>query len=133
MGNGKSLYIVGRGVLTPLFCEDPLYPLCFFVGLFLCLNRWSCPVWCAILLNDNMDLHMLILSTLVPEGPWCVFYATRCQVYWGLTDNVFFLLALWFDITHTNTHTALSEANRLNTHITIYLHHLLYAHSSYIY
>ena len=49
-----------------------------------------------------------------------MFYATRYQVYWGLTHNVTFLLVLWFDITHTNNkhthiqrHTAPSEANRL--------------------
>ena len=44
------------------------------------------------------------LSTLVPEGPWCVFYATRNHVYWRLTHNVFFFC--WyskFDITHKDT------------------------------
>ena len=60
--------------------------------------------WCAVLLSI-MDLCMSSLGTLVPEGPWCVFYATKCQVYWGLTHNVVLLLILWFDITHTNTHT----------------------------
>ena len=48
------------------------------------------------------------LGTLVPKGPWCVFYATRCQVYWGLTQCGFLLL-LRFDITHTNTHTGASR------------------------
>ena len=43
---------------------------------FLWLNGGSCHNWCAILLNDNMDLHMSSLSTLVQEGPWCVFYTT---------------------------------------------------------
>ena len=52
---------------------------------------------CAILLNDNMDLHMSSLGTLVPEGPWYVFYAARCQVYGGLIYNVVFY---WYpDIT----------------------------------
>ena len=60
------------------------------VVLFLWLNGWSCHSWCAILLNNNMDLHMSSHGTLVPEGPWCVFYATRCQAYWGLTYNVVF-------------------------------------------
>ena len=60
--------------------------------------------WCAVSLSI-MDLCMSSLGTLVPEGPWCVFYATRCQVYWGLAHNVVLLLILWFDITHTNTHT----------------------------
>ena len=33
---------------------------------------------------------MLSLGTLVPERPCYVFYATRHQVYWGLTHNVVF-------------------------------------------
>ena len=54
--------------------------------------------------NDNIDLHMPNLGTLVPEGPWCVFYATRIQVYWGLTHNV---VCYWCSdlISHTQTHT----------------------------
>ena len=35
--------------------------------------------------------------------PWCMFYAARRQVYWGLTCG--FLLVHWFDITHSQTHT----------------------------
>ena len=50
----------------------------------------SSDIWCAILLNHNMGLHMLSLSIFSPEGPWCVFHATRHQVYWGLTHNVAF-------------------------------------------
>ena len=93
MGDGdflKSLYILGRGVLTPLFYEDPPYcllpsfsnfvqptppptslspsnasPTVPFVDLFLWLNGWSCHIWCVILLNDNMDIHMSSLGTLV--------------------------------------------------------------------
>ena len=46
-----------------------------------------------------------------------------------------FLLVLWFDITHTQTqtHTVHSGAVDWHTHINIYLHHLLCAHSSYLY
>ena len=34
MENGKSLYIVGRGVLTPLFYEDPaILPIPFFPNM----------------------------------------------------------------------------------------------------
>ena len=78
-------------------------PTVLSVVLFLWLNGWSQHIWCAILLNDNMDLNMSSLGTLVPERPWCVFFATRIQVYWGLTQCGF-LLVIWFDITHTNTH-----------------------------
>ena len=116
-GNGKflkSLYTVCRGVLTPLFYEDapilptPLFsnfvqhhplpplpchpqpppPMFFLLPCFFAISI----VLFAILLNDNMDLHMSSLGTLVSEGPWCVFYATRRQVYRGLIHNVFLLV-----------------------------------------
>ena len=35
---------------------------------------------------------MTSLATLVPEGHWCVFYATRHQVYQGLNHHVVSLL-----------------------------------------
>ena len=106
--NCKFLYIVGRGVLTT-FYEDILYCLCpppFFkfcplppLPLLPCHLR----IWCAILLNDNIDLYMSSLGTLVPEGPWYLFYATRCQFYWGLAYNVVFQ---WYSdlISHTHKH-----------------------------
>ena len=132
-GVGKSLYIVSRRVLIPLFNEEPLYiayPLLQFLSnppppyfpvnsnphpypptvlsavLFLWLNGWSHHVWCAILLNDNMDIHMSTLGTVVPEEPWCVFYATRRHVYWGLTHNVIFY---WYSdlMSHTQTRSTL--------------------------
>ena len=76
-------------------------------------------IWCAILLNHNMGLHMLSLVIFSPDGPWCVFHATRHQVYWGLTHNVAFY---WVYITHTNTqmHTAHSGVGRL-THSYKYI------------
>ena len=51
-----------------------------------------------------VDLHMLSIVTLVPEGPSFVFYATRRQVYWGLAHNKVFH---WYShlISHTDKHT----------------------------
>ena len=72
---------------TSLSCLNPT-PIVLSVALFIWLNEWSGHIWCAILCNDNMDLHMSSLRTLVPKGHWCVFYATRCQVSWGLTHEV---------------------------------------------
>ena len=66
-----------------------------------------------------MDLHMSSLGTLVSGGPCCVFYATRCQVYWGLTYNV--VSCYYSDCIscrHRCKDTAHSGANRL-THIFI--------------
>ena len=56
----------------PFCCLQP-HPHSHSVALFIWLNGWLCYIWCAILLNDIMDLHMLSFGTLVPEG--CVFYA----------------------------------------------------------
>ena len=70
--------------------------------MFLWLNAWSCHSWCFVSLNDITDLHMSSLGILVPEWPSSMFYATRRQVYWGLTQCVFLLL-LWFDFTHSQT------------------------------
>ena len=69
------------------------------VVMFLWLNGWSRHIWCTILLNDNIDLYMSSLGTLVPEGPWCVFYATGRQVYWG------FLWVLSDLVSHTHANT----------------------------
>ena len=64
---------------------------------------------------------MSSLGNLVQEGPWCVFYATRHQVYWGLTCNVvFYLYPDLISHTHTHEHTAHSGANRL-THPNKYI------------
>ena len=103
-----SLHNKQRGA-NPLFYKTPPYCLPPLHCLFLSLNEWSCHIWCATLLNDNMHLHMLSLYTLEAEGP-CVFYATRCKVYWDLTHNMLFY---WYsDLIsyihkHTNTHSKL--------------------------
>ena len=76
-------------------------PTALSVILLIWLNGWSHHIWCAILLNDIMDLHMSSHGNLVPERPKCVFYALRHRVYWGLTHN----MVLWFDIMCTNTYT----------------------------
>ena len=58
----------------------------------------------------------------------------KCQVYWGLTHNVVF--CRYSDlISHTEKqwHTAHSGASRLTQLYKSYLHHLLCAHSSYVY
>ena len=114
---------------TPLYCLTPLFfrfcptspllspqtptPIALSVVLFFWPNEWSRHIWCDILLNDIMDPHISNLGTSVPEGPWCVFYATKRQVYWGLTHMIF----CWHsdDITHiqTHRHTVHSEASRL--------------------
>ena len=101
-----------------------------FVVLFLWLSGWLCHILCVILRNHIMDLHMSSLSIIVPEGPGCVFYATRRQVYWNLESlaHCGFLLVFWFDITQTKTH----RTPRVYLY-NIYKYHLLCAHSSCLY
>ena len=58
---------------------------------------------------------MSSLGSLVPEGPWCVFYAIRHQAYWGLTHTIQ-VKYIWYHThkhTNTQTHTAHSAASRL--------------------
>ena len=100
---------VGRGILISLILWRPpyiVYPLFFkfyptplwsptlnstalSAVIFLCVKGWLHHIWCAILLNDIMDPQISNLGTSVPEGPWYVFYATRHQVYSGLTHVIF--------------------------------------------
>ena len=123
---------------TPPPLPTPI-PTALSVVLFLWLNWWSHYIWCAILLNDIMDLHMLRLDTLVPERPCCVFHATRHHVYWGLIHNLVF--CWYFDlISHTQTHTYTYTKTRhilepvdWHTHTNAYLHHLLCTWRSYLY
>ena len=124
----------------PLPFRLQLPPLtALYVVLFIWLYEWLCHIWCAILLNDIIDLHMSSLGTLAPERPSCVFYATRHHVYWGLTNNVVFR---WYPnlISHKHTHTYTRKDTQYtlgpvdwHIHINIYLHHLLCAHNSYLY
>ena len=66
-------------------------------------NGWSRHIWCVVLRNHIMDLHMSSLGTIVPEGPCCVFYASRCPFYWGLTHWFFTSTLIWY-YTHNDTH-----------------------------
>ena len=117
---------------SPSFQSPPATtPTVLSIFLFLLLNGLSYHIRCGILLNYIMDLHMSSLGILVPEGPWCVFSATRCQLYWGLTHVVFYCCSD-FVIADRNTQHTQGEVD-WHTHINMYLHNLLCAHSSYLY
>ena len=110
-------------------------PTVLSVVLFIWLIGWSRHIWCAILINANMDLHVWGIGNIVPEGRWCVFYTTRRQVHWGLTYNVFFYW--YYDlISHTQTHEQSQHTHGRvdwHHHVDKYLHHLLCGHSIYLY
>ena len=132
-------------MLTPLFYEDQsfsnLYTPPFLLSptpsplffLLFCFFGWISDYTTFVVLFYLMDLRVSSLGTLVPEGSWFVFYATRFQVYWGLTHNVDFY---WYSdlIWQTHKHRQHTRGQGdWNTHINIYLHHLLRAQSSYLY
>ena len=150
--------MVGRGVLTPYLMKSPLYchPPPFFkfcqpppfllpptptlpalsVVLFLWLDGWSRYITCTILLNDIMDLQMPSVGTLVPEGPWCVL----CNKTSSLPSwHIMWLFAgtvIWYHTPHTKTHKDTQHTQGqvdVHAHISIYLGHPIYAHSSYLY
>ena len=106
--------------ITPL-AHPPLFTA-FLLVLILWLNEWSHHIWCVILLNEIMDLNMPSLRNLVPERPYCVFYATRCQVYWSMTHNVIFC---WHsDLTLDTETNSMLRANSL-THPYKYINNTL--------
>ena len=51
----------------------------FFVFLFLWLNGWSCHIWCAILLNDIMDLHFRAWRILLIVSAWVLIPPSKPQ------------------------------------------------------
>ena len=71
--------------------------------------------------------------------PWCMFYATMRQVYWVLTPDVaFFLYSDLISDIHTHKHTHKDTQHTSGpvdwrTHVNVYLHQVLCAHSSYLY
>ena len=79
-------------------------PTVLSIGLFLWLHGWSRHIWCAISLNDNLDLHMLSLGTLVPEGPWYVLY-TKGLAFTEIWHIMWFFTGTL--ISHTQTHSTL--------------------------
>ena len=86
-------------------------------------------------LSDIMDLYVSNFDTLLPERPYCVFYATKSQVYWFLTYAVFCWYSGLISYTHTNTHKHTQHTHGpidWHNHTNIYQHHLLCAHSNYI-
>ena len=104
----------------PLLSSDVLFPW---------LSEWSRHTWCAILLNDIMDLNMssferrILISVLCNKAPSLL----RSHTWYG------FLLVLWFDILHKNLHKHSDYTQGpvdWHTHTSTYLHRLSRAHNS---
>ena len=113
-----SFYIVGTGVLTPVLWKPyiaypsfqvlsnlpPLLwhlnpnPTVLSVIPFLWPNGLSHHIWCSILLTYITDIHKNHDVCFMQQS---VRFTEVSHIMW-------FLLVLWFDITHTNTHGTLS-------------------------
>ena len=89
----------------------PPLPLCSFCCLVSFTEWVITPHFMCYFTYWYYGSTMSNLSTLVPEGPCCVFHAKRCQGYW-VWQILWFLLAFYFDITHPHIKTH-SWTNRL--------------------
>ena len=135
----KSIYIVGRGWLTPYFTKtSSLFPPPIFFKFFPPLLPLHChlqpPSWLFFLLScffgwivDRttfdvpfylMIIWIYIYWALVPEGSWCVFvcfmqqsvkFTEFWQVMWVFTGTHSFFITY----TNTQTYIAHSGASRL--------------------
>ena len=116
---------------TQLSCHLQLPPPLFF--LLSCFFSWMGDhTTFDVLFHDNIDLHMSSLGSLVPEGPWCVLSNRASSLLRSDTYN----LGQIHLISHTQTHKHTQHTQGpvdWHNHINIYLHHLLIAHSSYLY
>ena len=100
----------------PLFHPPPLLPPSILsADMFL---WWSHHIWCAILLNDNTDLHIPGLGTLVPEKTLMCVLCNKASSLLRSDTLSGFLLGLRVDI--TQTHTAHSGGSQL-THTYKYI------------
>ena len=108
------LQILSNSLSTTSLSPPTSIPTVLYVVLILWLNAWSRHIWSAILLNDNMDLRKTRLVSLLPKVTWCVFYATKHQVYWGLIHNVAFY---WYCdlISQTHKHTQHTRGQQTDT------------------
>ena len=131
IGFVKCFGMAGRGgIYWEIFTRTSLSPpsstpMVHSVFLFLWLNGWSCHIWCTILLNDNMDLHMSSLSISVPKG------FDACFMQQGITftevEHVisFFNGSLIWYHTHKHTHSTLRD-QQTDTPIQIYICTIFY-------
>ena len=95
--------------MTFLSSNLHFHALFFLLSCFISWAEWVITplLMCYFMIIPIYICQALVLSTWrTLMGPWCVFYATRHQVYWGLTHNVVFY---WYSdlISHTHKHANL--------------------------
>ena len=143
--------IVGRGLLTSQLYEDfPILltpPFCKFFQphpasllLLLLFLLPSFSAWISNFATSNVLFFLMIWHTYTcwtlvlqyqKDLAMC-FMHQGIKFTVGLTLMTWLLVAFWFDVTHTNKYTHNTHRDQ-KRHINVYLHHLLCAHSSYLY
>ena len=129
----RPSYIIYTIFFKFCFTVSPkFHQYCYFWCLAFLTECVLCHILCVILLNDIMHLYMLRLGNLAPERSCYVFYATRYQIYRGLTHVDF----CWSNI--TNTHTQKDTYHTQGpmdwqTQVNMYYDHLTQAHNKYLY
>ena len=107
--------IAGSRFLTPHFLwRLPIFPYPLPFQILSNVPNHLNSFCSFVALVECVDLNFLSLGTVIPAVP-CVLYATEHQIYWRsdifcIFDRWYFLhfwqflLVLWFEITHANTH-----------------------------
>ena len=126
-GHGRNCYIIiVIYIYIYIYTPHPILPTPPFLNpLSHHLPPWTSTALSVVLFlwqngcNEIMDLHMSSLGTLVPGGPWCLFYATLSSLLKADTKYGC-LLVPWLSITHTHihTHTQTHTHTHTNTHHT---------------
>ena len=160
MGNSWSLLHSWQRGANPPTLWRPHSPLYCLLSLFQILSNLP-PPWLPCHLQPSPPLFFLLSFFFGWIGDHATFDVLFCvMIIWIYTCralvplyqkdlnvcfmqqrakftevwHVFSILVLWFDITHTHKHTQLPRTTaRTHTQINIYSHHLLCAHSSYLY
>ena len=103
--------------IPPLPCHlKPLTPLFF---LFSCFFGWMGDHATFDVLHYLADLQMSSLGTLVPEGPWCMFYATRHKFAEVWHIMCFYCTLIWYH-TQTDKYKQHTQGYSRKTHPYIY-------------
>ena len=96
------MIIVGRGFLTTHFFMKTPYiaypPYPNLPNASTHLHSFCC----FFALAECVDLNFLSLVTVIPAAPCCMLQGRKFTE--GLTGMTWFLLVLWFEITHANTY-----------------------------
>ena len=95
---------------TPFPVASNFHPHCSFCCFVFWLNGWLHHIWCAILLNDIMDLNIYQKDPVVCLMQQDVKFTEVSDTQCG------FLLVLWFNITHTYAQTNKDTAHSGATH-----------------